>query len=213
MLRRRTAAFIAIGAVLSVTALGAGGWAVMTSMDHSFTFAATAPSKTPTAAPTPVDEEEAAKLAAEKAAKGLTVGAVLTAEQAKTISHYWQGNLLPYKMADGTQVLIARDQPLPENVREDAGKRVGLTNQADAAANDSTLMGVAALQRTLRADTGHRVYIVSHAYTYLLPDAEAMGWTWVSSAIGGQEQFPDAAAAVAASRAKAGPDAEIIVSQ
>jgi len=143
-----------------------------------------APVQSPTAAPTPVDEEEAAKLAAETAAKGLTVGAVLTTEQARAISHYWQGRLLPYKMADGSQVLIARDQPLPENVKADAGKKLTAAAQAGAAQGDPINGPLIPAMKTVGFEVGHPVKCITYLKTYVGPDYEHEDWIWMNGTDG-----------------------------
>lgn len=161
---------------------------------------------------TAVDEEAARKDAAAKATAGKNVGDELTAEQAAAVRKDFDGTRVAYPTTDGRFILVDSQQALPGSVKADAGRKVGQANQADAAAKDPGLAHVAALNNSLATDTGHRVVIVSHAYTYVLPAGESMGWVWVTTAIGGQEQFPDAASAVAASQT-AKPGAEIIVSQ
>ncbi|MBO1737210.1 hypothetical protein [Leifsonia sp. TF02-11] len=212
-MRRRTKVLIATtAAVLVLASLAGGSLVFMQSVSDGIHLAtAAAPTEVPTAVATPLDEEAAAKLASDKAAKGLTAGAVLTTDQAKAIGHYWQGNLLPYKMADGTQVLVARDQPLPESVKADAGKQVLAAAQKDAAANDYGNGDVEQAVKTLSSATGRPVVVVAHVQLALAPAMDTIGWAWVSTALGGGKQFPDSASAVAATQA-AKPGATIIVS-
>lgn len=210
MPRRRTTTIVVTSiAALVVGAVGAGAWSVMNSMNGSISLTAATPTNVPTTASTPVDEEEAAKLAAERVAKGLAVGAVLTADQAKTISHYWQGNLLPYRMADGSQVLIARDQPLPENVKVDAGRKLTAAAQAGAA-RESYNEEIITASKTVAYEVGHTVKTITYLNTYVGPDYEHRGWTWMNGVDGQQYDSPDAAIA-ALGPVPAG--VEIIVSQ
>ncbi|MBO1737209.1 hypothetical protein [Leifsonia sp. TF02-11] len=215
MPRRRTLIVTSV-AVVAVAAIGVGVWAFTDTLNASLHIAGgptAAAEKTPTAAPTPVDEEAAAKLAAETAARGLTVGTVLTPDQAKVIGHYWQGNLIPYKMADGSQVLISRDQPLPENVKADAGRKV--TAAANESANSGDTLNGAVEQESKKISyaTGHQVIVVAHVFTALAPAFETTGWTWMTT-LGDGAQFGDAATAAAAVQSVApAKGAEIIVSQ
>lgn len=212
MTRRRTVAIATTSAVLAIGLLGGGALAVAGSMNDSFHIAGGTPVKgAPTAAPTPVDEEEAAKVAAAKAASGLAIGATLTADQAQAISHYWQGPQMAYKLVDGTQVLIARDQPLPENVKVDAGKVLAGTADAAAAAGDNSGAALEQKKKDLEYSLGHHVSIVVYAYLALAPAFESFGRAWISNEFGGGQQYSSAEEALAAVRAKVGPTAEIIM--
>ncbi|MFF1572494.1 hypothetical protein ACFVWR_07070 [Leifsonia sp. NPDC058292] len=211
--RRRnwTIVFVLLGIVALALAI-VGTIAVIQSMNGTLHVERDKPTATAVAA-APVDEEEAAKQAAEKAARGLTVGAALTAEQAKTIAHDWQGNLLPYKMADGSQVLIARDQPLPENVKVDAGKRLAASADAGEAASDPTGALIEQRKKELEYTLGHKISVVVHAYLALSPAFETLGRAWISTEFGGDQQYATAEECLAAVRAKVGPDATVIVGQ
>lgn len=212
-MKRRTKTIMVIASALGVAALAGGAWALTNWMDNSFHFAAAPATKFSTVEPTPVEDEDAAKLAAEKASKGLSVGAVLTADQAKAIGHYWQGAMLPYKMVDGTNVLIARDKPLPENVEVDAGKRLAASADAGEAASDPSGALIEQEKKDLEYTLGRKVSIVVHAYLALSPAFETLGRAWISTEFGGDQQYATADECLDAVHVKAGPDATIIVSQ
>jgi hypothetical protein len=209
--RRTTITIIAVSAAVVVA--GIGTWSVTGSMDEALHVGGGKVVAAPTPVATPVDEQEASKVAAENAAKGVAVGAALAPDQAKAIGHYWQGSLLAYKMADGSQVLIARDQPLPDNVKADAGKKLAAKADASAATGDTYNALVVAEQKTLSYETGHTVEVVFNAYVGLAPAFETKGRVWITTALGGDAQFPSSANALAAARAKVGTTAEIIVGE
>lgn len=169
------------------------------------------PKATQSAAPVDEDAQKAAD--AEKATAGKKVGDELTAEQAAAVSKNWEGTAIAYKLADGKFILIDRNQPLPETVKADAGAKVTAAAQASAAAGDTMNGGLDKTKNIIVSSTGHSVVVVAHVNTFLAPDFETKGWTWVSSAIGAKTQFPDAASAVAASQSFATGGVEIIVAQ
>jgi hypothetical protein len=169
---------------------------------------------TPKATPAaPVDEDAQKAADAEKATAGKKVGDELTAAEAAAVSKNFNGTQLAYKTANGSFILIDRNQPLPETVKADAGAKVSGAANASAAASDTSNSKVAGEQKSLEYATGHKLIIVFKAFVALAPSYETTGTVWISTALGGDTQFADAASAVAASQAAAGAGgAEIVVS-
>ncbi|WP_285117328.1 hypothetical protein [Leifsonia sp. fls2-241-R2A-40a] len=178
-------------------------------MDDSFRVGASEPTATPVA--TPIDEDTGRRTAAEKAVAGKRIGDELTKEQADAVKAYFDGDSVDYTTIDGKSLLVSRSQPLPENVKVDAGKKVAAAAQASAAANDPSNLAVEKAQQTIAYETGRPVVVVAHVYTANAA-GDAYEWTWLSLALGGQHPFADAASAIAATQA-AKPGVEIIVSQ
>jgi hypothetical protein len=162
-------------------------------------------------------EEEAAAAAA-KAIKGKSIGDPLTAEQAKAVQHNWQGDAMAYPNADGSFTLIDRTEPLPDNVKVDAGARATGAANAAQAAGDPMNGAVNTEIKSLETATGRSIALVVRVNTFMAPAYESKGWVWMSPAMADGQQYSESASALAATQAwvaqQSSPgDWAIIVSQ
>ncbi|AWB90311.1 hypothetical protein [Homoserinimonas hongtaonis] len=117
----------------------------------------TAPEAKPTQSSAPVEDSSSIE--------GLSVGDVLTEEQARPLGrNYNDKTAQPFKLPDGTEVLISSEEPLPESVRTALTEKFAATT-----ASGSRESARAALQesRWVQSQTGRNIIIVIQSYGVL----------------------------------------------
>ena len=138
----------------------------------------------------------------------IIAGAVVTDEQAATINRDSADNAKAYQLADGTWVIVVKDQPVPDAVAADGAARSKATAEADAVGGVESHDGIVAFPKQYAVETGKRVVHVFNAY--MANSANPNGaWLWTVNTIddGGPCGDPDTCIAKANAWIATQPDA------
>lgn len=111
-------------------------------------------------------EPETSPSGAVSASPEPSVGDVVTPDPAAPSIPSWSTEDRPYKMLDGTYVLVSPKKPFPENVRADIEKRLAdiepVLSGADTEKTDETWDAFSRLAQQLRDETGRAVIIFTN---------------------------------------------------
>lgn len=112
----------------------------------------------------------------------LVPGATVTDEQASAINRDSDDGARAYKLADGTNVVVMKDQPVPDVVAADGGAKSSAAAQADAERGKDYHAGVDGYAKQYAVETGKRVVHVKYMYAADFTTG-GYGWIWAIDTI------------------------------
>ena len=138
----------------------------------------------------------------------IVAGAVVTDEQAATINRDSADNAKAYQLADGTWVIVVKDQPVPDAVAADGAGKSAATGLADAAHAEGYHKAMQALEKRYAVETGKRVVHVRYSLEFAAASGRyTMQWTVNQIDDGGLCGDPDTCIGKANAWISAQPDA------
>ncbi|AWB90312.1 hypothetical protein [Homoserinimonas hongtaonis] len=145
---------------------------------------AIAPEAKPTESSAPVEDSSSIE--------GLSVGDVLTEEQARPLGrNYNDKTAQPFKLPDGTEVLISSEEPLPESVRTALTEKfAGLVGGSPSVEATTAVLQAA---KWAQAQTGRQIVVVTESYGHAGYGADGVpynGNVWIATGPWATEGVP-----------------------